>query len=132
MGRLQKRKPANLKKKKSDAGSSAPDSVQTDQSAAPATRDKAAETKLNRQKPAMSASRRMSSEQTALMKLVDRYFGKWIQFFREVMVELGKVTWPSRKETIATTAVVIVFVIIISLFLGAVDISLSSLVRLIL
>ncbi len=132
MGRLQKPKPANPKKKKSDSGNSAPDSIQTEQSAVSANREKDADAKSNRHKPVLSATRRMSSEPTALMKLVDRYFGKWIQFFREVKIELGKVTWPSRKETIGMTAVVIVFVIIVSLFLGAVDISLSSLVRLIL
>jgi len=47
-------------------------------------------------------------------------------------MELKKVTWPSRKETVASTAVVIVLVIIVSAFLGLVDVSLSGLIRLIL
>ncbi|MBN1930249.1 MAG: preprotein translocase subunit SecE [Desulfobacterales bacterium] len=55
-----------------------------------------------------------------------------MQFLREVQVELKKVTWPSRKQTIGSTVVVIILVMIISLFLGAVDISLSSLIRLVL
>ncbi|MBW2036196.1 MAG: preprotein translocase subunit SecE [Deltaproteobacteria bacterium] len=54
------------------------------------------------------------------------------QFLREVKMELKKVTWPSRKETVASTAVVIVLVIIVSAFLGLVDVSLSGLIRLIL
>ncbi|MCD6585547.1 MAG: preprotein translocase subunit SecE [Desulfobacteraceae bacterium] len=66
------------------------------------------------------------------MKLVDKYFGSWVQFFREVKVELTKVTWPSKKQTIGSTAVVIVFVFVIAFFLGMVDIGLSSLIRLIL
>jgi preprotein translocase subunit SecE len=66
------------------------------------------------------------------MKLVEKYFGTWIQFFREVKVELTKVTWPSKKQTIGSTAVVIVFVFVIAFFLGIVDIGLSSLIRLIL
>ncbi|MFO7862285.1 MAG: preprotein translocase subunit SecE [Desulfosalsimonas sp.] len=66
------------------------------------------------------------------MRLLDRYFGNWIQFLREVKVELGRVTWPTRKETVGTTAVVLVFVFIIAIFLGVVDMGLSSLVRLIL
>ncbi|MCF8036919.1 MAG: preprotein translocase subunit SecE [Desulfobacteraceae bacterium] len=71
-------------------------------------------------------------EQTAVVRFLNRYFGDWIQFLREVKVELSKVTWPSRKETVGTTAVVLVFVIIVAIFLGAVDFVLSSLVRLIL
>ncbi|MBW2622118.1 MAG: preprotein translocase subunit SecE [Deltaproteobacteria bacterium] len=54
------------------------------------------------------------------------------QFFREVRIELLKVNWPSRKETIASTAVVLVLVIIISAYLGLVDAGLSRLMRFIL
>jgi len=72
------------------------------------------------------------AEQSIVMKLAEKYFGSWIQFFREVKVELTKVTWPSKKQTIGSTVVVIVFVFIVSIFLGVVDVGLSSLVRLIL
>ncbi len=51
------------------------------------------------------------------------------QFLREVKTELKKVTWPSRRDTLAGTAVVLVAVFIIALFLGIVDSGLSSLVR---
>lgn len=54
---------------------------------------------------------------------------KSIQFLREVKVELNKVTWPSRKQTIGSTAVVLVIVAIISLFLGIVDAGLAGLIR---
>jgi preprotein translocase subunit SecE len=57
---------------------------------------------------------------------------KGIQFLREVRVELKKVTWPSRKQTIGSTVVVIILVLIVSLFLGVVDVGLSSLVRVVL
>jgi preprotein translocase subunit SecE len=53
-------------------------------------------------------------------------------FFDEVKVELGKVTWPTRKETIATTWVVVVIIMLISLYLGACDVVLAKLMRLIL
>ncbi|MFQ5803405.1 MAG: preprotein translocase subunit SecE [Candidatus Methylomirabilales bacterium] len=46
---------------------------------------------------------------------------KAIRFFREVRAELGKVSWPGRKEVIGSTAVVIVSVFIVSFFLGLVD-----------
>jgi preprotein translocase subunit SecE len=60
------------------------------------------------------------------------YLAKSVQFLREVKAELKKVTWPSRKQTIGSTLVVIVVVMIISFFLGIVDIGLSSLVRMVL
>ena len=82
--------------------------------------------------PVFRQSSSVSVEQTAVMKLAEKYFGNWIQFFREVKAELTKVTWPSKKQTIGSTVVVIAFVFIISLFLGVVDFGLSNLVRLIL
>lgn len=57
---------------------------------------------------------------------------KIMTFIESVKMELGKVTWPTRKETIATTSVVVMIVLIISLYLGACDIVLSKLMRLIL
>jgi len=62
----------------------------------------------------------------------DGYLGRSLQFLREVKAELKKVTWPSRKQTVGSTAVVIVLVMIISVFLGVVDLCLSSLVRMVL
>ena len=57
---------------------------------------------------------------------------KSLQFLREVKVELKKVTWPSRKQTIGSTVVVVILAMIISLFLGVVDMGLSGLIRVIL
>ncbi len=57
---------------------------------------------------------------------------KSIQFLREVKVELKKVAWPSRKQTIGSTAVVIALVMLISIFLGVVDMGLSTLIRFVL
>jgi len=54
---------------------------------------------------------------------------KVIQFFREVRTELKKVTWPPRKEAVASTVVVLVIVFIIALFLFLVDQGLSFLIR---
>ncbi len=53
-------------------------------------------------------------------------------FFDEVKAELGKVTWPTRKETIGTTWVVVVIIVLISFYLGACDLILTKLMRLIL
>ena len=43
------------------------------------------------------------------------------EFFIDVRGELKKVSFPSRAETIGSTTVVIVFCIIMSLYLSAVD-----------
>ena len=51
------------------------------------------------------------------------------EFLREVRVELRRVTWPSWRETRNTTLVVIGLVLVFALFLGAVDLGLSRLVR---
>ena len=55
-----------------------------------------------------------------------------VLFFREVKVEIKKISWPQRKETIASTSIVIIIVFIIGIFLGIVDIGLARLVKLIL
>ena len=47
------------------------------------------------------------------------------QFLNEVWVELRKVHWPTRQETLAATVVVIIVVLIVSLWLGTVDAVLS-------
>ncbi len=54
------------------------------------------------------------------------------QFLREVRIELSKVTWPTRKDTIASTSVVLVIVFLIAVFLGIVDLGLSRLMRILL
>ncbi len=50
-------------------------------------------------------------------------------FLSEVKVELKKVTWPSRQDTIASTGVVLVVTTIISFYLGFIDILLSKFIQ---
>ena len=54
---------------------------------------------------------------------------KGIDFLKEVQAEFKKVTWPTRKETISSTYLVLVMVIIVAFFLGAVDYLLSWIVK---
>lgn len=49
-------------------------------------------------------------------------------FVVEAWQELKKVTFPTRKETLGSTAVVLFLVAVISIFLGLVDFGLSRLV----
>jgi preprotein translocase subunit SecE len=63
------------------------------------------------------------------MEKIKEFWKVTKQFFREVRVELKKVTWPSRKETIASTSVVLITVILVAFFLGVVDLGLSHLIK---
>jgi preprotein translocase subunit SecE len=70
--------------------------------------------------------------------LATRWVGKiqWIglvkDFLREVRIELKKVTWPSRKETIAATGMVIILSVLVAFFLGLLDVGLTKAVGIIL
>ena len=50
-------------------------------------------------------------------------------FFKEAWLELKKVNWPSRKETIRYTLIVIVVLTIIALYLGGIDFLLTRLLN---
>ena len=54
-----------------------------------------------------------------------------IQFFKEVWIELGKVVWPSRRESLRMTGIVILFSVLVSVFLGLADFGLQRLIALI-
>jgi preprotein translocase subunit SecE len=54
------------------------------------------------------------------------------QFLAGSKVELKKVTWPTPKQTLASTSVVIIVVIVVSTFLGIVDFGLTKVVKLVL
>ncbi|MDO8989165.1 MAG: preprotein translocase subunit SecE [Sideroxyarcus sp.] len=55
-----------------------------------------------------------------------QFFG----FAQDSVAEAKRVVWPTRKETIQTTAVVILFAVVMALFLWGVDAILLSLVNL--
>ena len=50
---------------------------------------------------------------------------KATQFLKEVKQELKKVVWPTKKQTIASTSVVLVVVFFIGFFLGLIDLGLG-------
>ncbi len=60
------------------------------------------------------------------------FLTKLREFFHDVLVEFRKVSWPSRREVMGSTTVVIVVVLVLAVFLWAVDSALAQLVRLIL
>ena len=54
------------------------------------------------------------------------------EFIQQVRAEAQRVVWPSRRETLITTAMVLVLGIAASLFLTVVDFGLQELVGLVL
>ena len=83
-----------------------------------------AETKVDKKRKAV--------DKPSVKERTSGTFDKIGQFLREVRIELSKVTWPTRKDTIASTSVVLVIVILIAAFLGIVDLGLSRLMRMLL
>lgn len=128
MGRLQRKKTSSTRKKKkpgvdvaeSPSMKSVPESAKTIPLAVPP--------KEVAKKQAVFQSRAVTKARSEPGK-IKAYVNRVLQFLREVKTELKKVTWPTRKQTIGSTLVVIILVMIISIFLGVVDIGLSNLVR---
>lgn len=64
--------------------------------------------------------------------LFSKTFG-WVgtvrQFWRDVMLEMKKVSWPTRAEVVHTTVITIVVVFFFAAYLWAADLGLSYLVR---
>jgi preprotein translocase subunit SecE len=54
--------------------------------------------------------------------------GQIKNFLNEVKVEFTKIVWPDRKVTLGLTGIVIVLTIVISAYLGSVDMLLGKLV----
>lgn len=55
-------------------------------------------------------------------------FERLKKFLKEVRVELTKVTWPTVSELRGSTGVVIATVLIVTFFIGLVDLGLSHLI----
>ena len=61
----------------------------------------------------------------AVVIAVSRYGTALQQFWADSRVELRKIVWPNRQETLTTTAVVIVFLFIAGLFFWGLDLALA-------
>ena len=119
MGRILKKKDP-IKKKAQLASKDDDGAVQGGGTDAPAIR------------PAAAVKKAVSADKAKAVAKDPNIVQKSSQFLREVKIELKKVTWPTRKQTMGSTLVVVVLVMIISLFLGLVDMGLSSLMRVVL
>ena len=81
------------------------------------------------QKPVRTNSKKVSEKKVTGERSIKKYVGKASQFFREAKMELKKVKWPTRKELLASTAVVIFLSILMSFYLGLVDFGLIKIIR---
>ncbi len=128
MGRILRKKPAGAKKRKKAEAELPPSPGAPPASPAGTEERRPAETRPVRPAPALRKPPAASASSTPGVAS-ERFWHRAIQFLREVKVELKKVTWPSRKQTLGSTLVVIVLVLLISTFLGLVDLALSTIVR---
>jgi len=128
MARLQRKKASTAKKKKKKGGTKTTSLTVQNDVAVKMTEVLKGPVKDVKKRPSSPQTKALARTRTEPGK-IKSYIDKALQFLREVKVELKKVAWPTRKQTIGSTAVVLVLVMIISLFLGVVDIGLSSLIR---
>ena len=132
MGRLKRKKTSGQKKSSAAVANKA---LQAEAATAGALESKPEKKSVSKEIKAKKPTpiRKYSKPvKAAIAKKEPNVIDKSLQFLREVRVELKKVTWPSRKQTIGSTVVVVILAMIISLFLGVVDMGLSGLIRVIL
>jgi preprotein translocase subunit SecE len=70
-------------------------------------------------------SEKKGEEKGAILK----YVNLAAQFLRESKMELKKVKWPTRKELLASTGMVIFLVLVVSFFLGLIDFGLVKIIK---
>jgi preprotein translocase subunit SecE len=132
MGRLKRKKTSGQKKSSSAAVNKALQPVEATAGAPESKPEKNSTSKGIKAKKPTPIKKYSKAVKVATAKKEPNIIDKSLQFLREVRVELKKVTWPSRKQTIGSTVVVVILAMIISLFLGVVDMGLSGLIRVIL
>jgi preprotein translocase subunit SecE len=66
------------------------------------------------------------------MEKIKLLLQKIMLFLNDAKAELKRVTWPSRKQTMASTLVVIIVVFVMAIFFGIIDFGLAKLIKLIL
>jgi len=126
MGRLLKKKePSQKKKNKCDEKKSAESETET--AGLNFTNQTTAGTVKENQQKIAPVKKAIAGG--SMYKIKNKYVDQALQFLREVKVELKKVAWPSRKQAMGSTIVVVMLVLLVSFFLGIVDIGLSSLIK---
>jgi preprotein translocase subunit SecE len=121
MARLQKKHSSKVKKKRQEGD----DSIKTTEG------KKIVKAVSSGVKNVPSSSKKGDSVKSSASEKSDKknMFKIGIEYLQEVQSELKKVTWPTRKQTMGTTLVVMVLVAIVSIFLGLFDMGFSKLIQ---
>ena len=81
--------------------------------------------KKSQQLPAKKASENKVKKQSQRINV----FQISVQFLKDAKTELKKVKWPTRKELLASTTMVLILSLIIALFLGLIDIGFMHVIK---
>jgi len=77
----------------------------------------------------MAHNSKIKGKQTPDAKVASKFSIAQIkEFSGDVKSEFGKITWPDKKHTIGACGVMVVFVMMISFYLGAVDLVLGKII----
>jgi len=121
------KKPLKKKRKKGNRKQGT-DDVQPRSGSSPEPKPDTA-TKEFRVRPSQPVSKKEYERKEEIKKAPLKYIHISTQFLRESRVELKKVKWPTRKELLAATVMVIFLVLVVSFFLGLVDFGLVKLIK---
>jgi len=87
------------------------------------------EERENKKKASLAVAKKEPEKRGEGRRSAVKYFHAAVQFLKESKTELKKVKWPTRKELLASTAVVIALVFIVSFFLGLIDLGLIKIIK---
>ncbi|MBW1902020.1 MAG: preprotein translocase subunit SecE [Deltaproteobacteria bacterium] len=101
-----------------------------------AKKNSAAESNVNppekkqvKQKPVRNIRKKAPAKKGGSDRAVLASIGKARQFLREAKMELKKVKWPTKKELLASTAVVIFLTLLMALYFAIVDFGLIKVIK---
>lgn len=139
------KKPGASKKKKKRSSRKRPEGAQQNQAAVSKEEQKGSGAALERGEDGAGVERKKRPQQVSVRKEAEkkkepdkkkergfsprRYVSVAVHFLREAHSELKKVKWPTRKELLASTAMVILLVLVAALFLGVIDFGLIKIMK---
>jgi len=85
--------------------------------------------KLGKQKPARNIRKKSPEKKGGSYRNVLERINMAKQFLRESKMELKKVKWPTKKELLAATAVVIFLSLLMAIYFGIVDFCLIKIIK---
>jgi len=93
--------------------------------------DKTTQVAQDKKQQENKTSKKSNKAKTKELEKVN-YIDQLVTFLKEVKAEFKKITWANKKETIATTVVVLAITFFFAAYLGLVDIIFSKIISLLL